>query len=57
MFSQLPEELEDDSYLATVEDPDENELFQLSIESSVIRDALCCLDKESQELIHARFVL
>lgn len=57
LFSQLPEEIEDERDTVIVEDAEEGELFNLSIDSSVMRDALCCLDRESQELIHARFVL
>ena len=34
-----------------------DELFDFSIDAQVLKDALYCLDQESQELIYSRYVL
>ena len=56
MFSELPEELEHTTPSYQFEE-ESDDLFQFSVDASIIKHALLCLDQESQELIHARFVL
>lgn len=58
LFSQLEKEQEDYSSHHLYEEENEYwELFHFSIDNALIQKALYALDKDVQEIIHARFVL
>ena len=56
-MSELTYEYEDNNTSFFDEESEYGELFHLSIDNVILKDAISSLDADMQEILHARFVL